>query len=225
MSSVEELRARIAKLSIEVDLQKEVLKNLEKNKSIAQRQLNAFLDPVACLPVEISSDISLQSLPRRSEPSAQKVPMLLLSFLKRSSPKALRELVISRAAGPVGTELVECLLLIPSLTRLEMWWPQSQLFIDLLTALAESPSLLSGLNSLAVCIYPSRVVNLSSCWTALLHALVSCRAHVRQVQIEVLQDKVNEDIAVKPAEEILSAFRELTGEGMQLYIGSKSNFI
>ncbi|KAJ7640369.1 hypothetical protein DFH06DRAFT_1301961 [Mycena polygramma] len=440
MSSVEELRARIAKLSIEVDLQKEVLKNLEKDKSLAQRQLNAFLDPVARLPLEISSDIFLQSLPpHRSEPGARKVPMLLLnvsntwtdialstpalwtsmhivfpcakgfeecvkswiprarnqplsislrgpadpgdfdsavrtiiwqhsrqlqrlelcyeddeeegthyvevdffgygvttpgplplletltirssteiewgafpgrqilellrsapnliecvfdrlmpmkdvypenstnlvhpnlrrlmfgkrgkipngddnilpclslpaletlsvplgeissanflSFLKRSSPTALRELIIGRAARLVGTELVECLLLIPSLARLEMWWPRSELFIDLLAALAESSSLLSGLDSLAIRIYPSAVDDFSACWTALLHALSSRRAHVRHVQIEVFQDEFNREVAFKPAEDILSALKELTAEGMQLYIGlkgGKSNFI
>ncbi|KAJ7640358.1 hypothetical protein DFH06DRAFT_1301955 [Mycena polygramma] len=54
MPSVEELRANIAKLSTEIDLQKQLLKNLERDKNVMQRQLNAVLDPVARLPLEIS---------------------------------------------------------------------------------------------------------------------------------------------------------------------------
>ncbi|KAJ6558194.1 hypothetical protein B0H19DRAFT_1376676, partial [Mycena capillaripes] len=62
-SDAQELRARIEKISTEIDLQKEVLKNLEREKTLAQRQLNNVLDPIALLPLEISSEIFLQSLP------------------------------------------------------------------------------------------------------------------------------------------------------------------
>ncbi|KAJ7640372.1 hypothetical protein DFH06DRAFT_1000585, partial [Mycena polygramma] len=61
-------------------MQKELLKTLEQHKSLAQRQLNAALDPVARLPLEISSAIFQQSLPYFAErkPSVDNGPMLLL---------------------------------------------------------------------------------------------------------------------------------------------------
>jgi hypothetical protein len=55
--SVKELRARIEKISDEIELQKKFLAKLLSDKSLVQRQLNAVLDPVARLPPEISSDI------------------------------------------------------------------------------------------------------------------------------------------------------------------------
>jgi hypothetical protein len=80
MPGVQELRARIDKLSAEIELQKELLKKLEHDKSLVQRQLNAALDPVARLPLEISSEIFLQSLPTYPKPSPRVVPMLLLNI-------------------------------------------------------------------------------------------------------------------------------------------------
>ncbi|KAJ7187151.1 hypothetical protein C8R46DRAFT_285177 [Mycena filopes] len=60
MSVVEELEARIDKISDDIELQKEVLRRLEQGKSAVQRQLNAIRDPVARLPLELSSEIFLQ---------------------------------------------------------------------------------------------------------------------------------------------------------------------
>ncbi|KAJ6558236.1 hypothetical protein B0H19DRAFT_1376709 [Mycena capillaripes] len=80
MSDVSELRARIEKLSIEIDVQTEVLKHLEREKSLAQRQLNDVLDPIARLPLEISSEIFLHSLPPLPDPDACHVPHLLLNI-------------------------------------------------------------------------------------------------------------------------------------------------
>ncbi|KAJ6510728.1 hypothetical protein C8R45DRAFT_892247 [Mycena sanguinolenta] len=76
--SAEALRARIVKLDSEIggktDLK--VLKQLRQDKSLAQRQLNAILDPVERLPLEISSEIFLETFPT---PEARYVaPMLLL---------------------------------------------------------------------------------------------------------------------------------------------------
>ncbi|KAF7336746.1 F-box domain-containing protein [Mycena venus] len=78
--SVEELEARIAKLSVDIDLQKEVLRQLESQKSAAQRQLNAIRDPVARLPLEISSEIFLLCLPSGGpKPEPPAAPILLLN--------------------------------------------------------------------------------------------------------------------------------------------------
>ncbi|KAJ6516810.1 hypothetical protein C8R47DRAFT_405371 [Mycena vitilis] len=79
MPTVEELQARITTLSTKIDVQKNVLRSLEKEKSLAQRQLNSVLDPVARLPLEISSEIFLQSLPPFPKAGAEHVPMLLLN--------------------------------------------------------------------------------------------------------------------------------------------------
>ncbi|KAJ6523347.1 hypothetical protein B0H19DRAFT_1201903 [Mycena capillaripes] len=77
--SIEELQARIDKLSTYIDLQKEIIKQLEHSKSAAQRQLNALRDPVAQLPLEISSEVFFQCLPETPTPDARAVQMLLLN--------------------------------------------------------------------------------------------------------------------------------------------------
>jgi hypothetical protein len=80
--SVQELRARIDKLSIEIlyILQGELRRKLEKDRSLVQQQLNAVMDPVARLPLELSSEIFLYCLPPRPKPAAHNVPMLLLKI-------------------------------------------------------------------------------------------------------------------------------------------------
>ncbi|KAJ6581673.1 hypothetical protein B0H19DRAFT_1369955 [Mycena capillaripes] len=80
--AVQEVQARIAKLSADIDLQKEFLKQLERSKSNAQRELNVLRDPVAQLPLEISTEIFLQCLPEPPffpTPGAIAAPMLLLN--------------------------------------------------------------------------------------------------------------------------------------------------
>ncbi|KAJ7472172.1 hypothetical protein FB451DRAFT_1559305 [Mycena latifolia] len=79
--SVQELQARISEVSADIDRQKEVLTKLEKSKTALQRQLNAVRDPVARLPLEISSEIFVQCLPPITpRPGARHVPMLLLNI-------------------------------------------------------------------------------------------------------------------------------------------------
>ncbi|KAJ7853683.1 hypothetical protein B0H14DRAFT_3136792 [Mycena olivaceomarginata] len=76
------LRARIDELSSAIDLQKALLKKLEDDRSFSQRQLNALMDPMARLPLEISSEIFLQTLDPflRARPGAYYIPMLLLNI-------------------------------------------------------------------------------------------------------------------------------------------------
>ncbi|KAJ7457906.1 hypothetical protein B0H11DRAFT_202804 [Mycena galericulata] len=78
--SVKELKARIKKITADIEQQKEVLKKLEHSKSLVQRQLNNARDPVARLPPEISSEIFTQCLPLLAEPGAHNIPMLLLNI-------------------------------------------------------------------------------------------------------------------------------------------------
>ncbi|KAJ7766894.1 hypothetical protein B0H16DRAFT_375075 [Mycena metata] len=79
--SAHELQAHIDTISAEIEAQKEVLSHLERRRGAVQRQLNAIKDPVARLPLEISSEIFLQCLPSEfqvGETSSYVAPMLLL---------------------------------------------------------------------------------------------------------------------------------------------------
>ncbi|KAJ7687690.1 hypothetical protein B0H17DRAFT_1136049 [Mycena rosella] len=79
--SIAELQCRIDKLSADIIRQKEVLTNLERSKSGAQRQLNAFRDPMARLPLEISSEIFVLCLGSSlAQTRARCAPMLLLNI-------------------------------------------------------------------------------------------------------------------------------------------------
>ncbi|KAJ7509529.1 hypothetical protein B0H11DRAFT_1251758 [Mycena galericulata] len=78
--SVHELEARIEKLSAEIARQKELLTDLEKSKSLVQRQLNAVREPMARLPLEISSEIFVRCLPPFPQHGIQHFPMLFLNI-------------------------------------------------------------------------------------------------------------------------------------------------
>ncbi|KAJ7449978.1 hypothetical protein B0H11DRAFT_1822235 [Mycena galericulata] len=78
--SVEELQARIEKISADIEQQKKILNDLERMKRLAHRQLNTLRDPVARLPLEVSSEIFTQCLPVLAEHGAHNIPMLLLNI-------------------------------------------------------------------------------------------------------------------------------------------------
>ncbi|KAJ7641585.1 hypothetical protein FB45DRAFT_359769 [Roridomyces roridus] len=77
--SIPDLEARVEGLSWNIERQREILRKLERDKSLVQRQLNAARDPVARLPLEISSEIFLQCIPPQPVPEADKAPMFLLN--------------------------------------------------------------------------------------------------------------------------------------------------
>ncbi|KAJ6510695.1 hypothetical protein C8R45DRAFT_1161560 [Mycena sanguinolenta] len=62
---VEELRAHIVKLDTEIVLQRKLLRELKNDRTVARRQLNELIDPVARLPLEISSGIFLHCAANR----------------------------------------------------------------------------------------------------------------------------------------------------------------
>ncbi|KAJ7754086.1 hypothetical protein B0H16DRAFT_1543624 [Mycena metata] len=81
--SIPELEALVDRLSADIELQKAVLKQLERSKSAAQRQLNTLRDPLTRLPLEISSEIFVKCLPPgplHPQPSARAPPLLLLNI-------------------------------------------------------------------------------------------------------------------------------------------------
>ncbi|KAJ6525081.1 hypothetical protein DFH09DRAFT_1286250 [Mycena vulgaris] len=78
--SVAVLQAHIEEVSTEIERQKEVLQKLEHKKSALKRQLNDVRDPVARLPLEISSENFTLCLPSDPELGARHVPILFLNI-------------------------------------------------------------------------------------------------------------------------------------------------
>ncbi|KAJ7762044.1 hypothetical protein DFH07DRAFT_707650, partial [Mycena maculata] len=79
----------IDKISVDIERQKEVQRTLEAKKILLRRQLNAFLDPVARMPLEISSEIFIQCLPSLPVPGARRFPMFFLNLCKAWTAIAL----------------------------------------------------------------------------------------------------------------------------------------
>ncbi|KAJ7453690.1 hypothetical protein B0H11DRAFT_272109 [Mycena galericulata] len=79
--SAEELQvqALIEEISANIERQEEVLRQLRYNKCAAQSRLNAIRDPVARLPLEISSSIFVNCLDWFPKPGARQAPMLFLN--------------------------------------------------------------------------------------------------------------------------------------------------
>ncbi|KAF7348076.1 F-box domain-containing protein [Mycena sanguinolenta] len=82
MSSAQSLQARIDELSLAIEHQKQILRDLEKSLSDARRELNAALDPMARLPLEISSEIFVQCLPCSPRPHPREAPTLFLNICR-----------------------------------------------------------------------------------------------------------------------------------------------
>ncbi|KAJ6525080.1 hypothetical protein DFH09DRAFT_1286249 [Mycena vulgaris] len=92
--SAEEIQARIAQVSAVIERQKEVLQKLERSKRVLQRQLNDVRDPVARLPLEISSEIFSLCLPSRPQPGA--------GYVKATLQRSLGSLAQTRAQSPLA---------------------------------------------------------------------------------------------------------------------------
>ncbi|KAF7361513.1 F-box domain-containing protein [Mycena sanguinolenta] len=81
--SLQELCARLSELNaVEIDTRPDLQKvseKLQRDKILVQRQLNAVRDPIARLPLELSSEIFLRSLSPFPKPGVSHAPMLLLN--------------------------------------------------------------------------------------------------------------------------------------------------
>ncbi|KAJ6544576.1 hypothetical protein DFH09DRAFT_1389882 [Mycena vulgaris] len=89
MASVASLHARIDELSLAITRQKEILQDLEQRKSDIQSDLNSILDPLARVPLELSSDIFLRCLPDKPFPHATPAPLLFLNVCRSWSKIAI----------------------------------------------------------------------------------------------------------------------------------------
>ncbi|KAJ7269535.1 hypothetical protein C8J57DRAFT_1716624 [Mycena rebaudengoi] len=123
-SSVALLRARVANVSSTIVSQKKALEDLDRvvndletTKSDLQRQLNTLLDPLARLPLEISSEIFLLCLPEDCRcPNTSHAPMLLLNIcgiwrdIALSTPSLWSALHVEFPRTPGFRHLFECWL-------------------------------------------------------------------------------------------------------------------
>jgi hypothetical protein len=152
----------------------------------------------------------------------------LFSFLKRSSPP-LRDLVLSEGKEHHLFRLADCLRLVPTLSHLGLAavaWPPSyasRLMGASFAALgnSESPPLLPNLHSLVLFSPTMQDFPLQ----ALYHAVSARRTQLRvvQVKLRVLPDSAS--LMQQPMADILTAFRELAADGMQIYIGAEGRNI
>ncbi|KAK7031559.1 F-box domain-containing protein [Favolaschia claudopus] len=83
------LWARVAKLDNEIKAHRELLKQLEREKSQTQYELNMVRDPMSRLPFEISSQIFIHTLNGFAQPGPARIPTLFLSVCNSWSSIAL----------------------------------------------------------------------------------------------------------------------------------------
>ncbi|KAJ6494167.1 hypothetical protein DFH09DRAFT_946859, partial [Mycena vulgaris] len=89
MAFVAALQARIEELSLAIHRQKDILRDLEQTKSDVQSDLNDILDPMARLPVEISSDVFMHCMLDKSIPHVNRPPLLFLNICRLWSKIAI----------------------------------------------------------------------------------------------------------------------------------------
>ncbi|KAJ7500761.1 hypothetical protein B0H11DRAFT_1714232, partial [Mycena galericulata] len=89
METVHELRRRVEDISSAIKHHRQVLVDLEKERSAIQNELNCILDPMTRLPLEISSDILFRCLPRPAQSAPLQAPTIFLSISHSWSSIAL----------------------------------------------------------------------------------------------------------------------------------------
>ncbi|KAK7064916.1 hypothetical protein R3P38DRAFT_2827026 [Favolaschia claudopus] len=82
-SVIAELQEHLSKLALAIEVQKEILRDLEKQQSQALSRLNNCFDPVARLPLELQSEIFLCCLPSQELTVNTRGPPLLFLRVSR----------------------------------------------------------------------------------------------------------------------------------------------
>ncbi|KAJ6590733.1 hypothetical protein DFH09DRAFT_870943, partial [Mycena vulgaris] len=80
---------RLEDLASAIAHHQEIIRDLEKTRTAVHRDLNAILDPMARLPLEISSDIFTRCLPAIPRADPLTAPMVLLKVCNSWSNIAL----------------------------------------------------------------------------------------------------------------------------------------
>ncbi|KAF7361490.1 F-box domain-containing protein [Mycena sanguinolenta] len=163
--------------------------------------------------------LSLPSLQALSLPMRSLYINDVMDFFKKSAPP-LQELVLGWEryySLSNSARLHDCLRLIPSLARLKLRGPHSALVTELFAALDNSPSLLPNLSSLII-IVRRRAINLSpvisdAAWSTLLRVVST-----RRMQLGILSTDM-------PAADVVTAFRQLVSDGLDIYIGTKEDLV
>ncbi|KAJ7666940.1 hypothetical protein DFH06DRAFT_956473, partial [Mycena polygramma] len=88
--------------STEIELQRQLLEKLEKDKSLFQRELNGLLNPVTRLPFDLSSAIFLRTLPFYPRPGVNNVPLLFLHVCS-----AWRDIALSTPALWANIQMID----------------------------------------------------------------------------------------------------------------------
>jgi hypothetical protein len=154
--------------------------------------------------------LSYISLPGLQTLSVLRDASNLFSFLKHSLPP-LQELILGEYS-PSLVPLVECLRLVPTLTRFKLCRSSVYLVAEFFAALAESYPVVPNLHSLTIYLNSSTITD--SSWKTLLRALSSRRTQLQIVHIGMIFGSP----ALAP--EILDGFRQLAADGMQVYVGT-----
>ncbi|KAJ7745218.1 hypothetical protein DFH07DRAFT_1063241 [Mycena maculata] len=121
-SAVAKLRTRIEGISLSIARQKEILQDLEKQKSAAQGELNAILDPMSRMPLEISSDIFTRCLSTSPTFLPRDAPSLFLNVCRAWRNIALGTPSLWAAINDEGIQVAE----LPKLV--EAWISRARTF-------------------------------------------------------------------------------------------------
>ncbi|KAJ7434805.1 hypothetical protein B0H11DRAFT_2116125 [Mycena galericulata] len=145
----------------------------------------------------------------------------ILAFLKRSSPP-LRELVFGDGfTSDDVTQLDECLRLVPTLVRFDLYWPFTR-DMGAVFNMAFAESVLGfppNLRSLTVRTYSGDTIP-NSFLEALLHLLTG--RHLQITELKIILSTWLSDLK----EGIRIGFQRLVADGMEVYIGTEAqNFI
>ncbi|KAJ6510706.1 hypothetical protein C8R45DRAFT_964923 [Mycena sanguinolenta] len=151
--------------------------------------------------------LSLPALEVLSLPMRTVVGDDLRRFIERSAPP-LQELAMGWTYHETDSvHLHKCLHLIPSLTRFQMWRPETPIVVELFAALADSPSLLPNLRRLTVHTLSIMHSLPDSFWRAVVH-MVSAR----RVQLHL------EAFLEAPPSDVLAALQELVNDGVEIHL-------
>ncbi|KAJ7641692.1 hypothetical protein FB45DRAFT_900794 [Roridomyces roridus] len=135
----------------------------------------------------------------------------ITSFLWGSKPP-LQELIVWDTDTDDADGLYNLLNIVPAVTRLELKYPKPSIMGDLFTRLAETPcTILPSLQTLRI---PCTLGHFSVFhWEATSRMLATRRTRLRSLQLVGLPG------GVRVPANVLSAFRELSAEGMEIQIG------
>jgi hypothetical protein len=132
----------------------------------------------------------------------------LCRFLKRSAAP-IQKLVIGAGSGVRSSVLHECMLLLPSLASLQIYWNSPHPADAVYSALVDSPSLLPNLRHLEIRVSTKDPIS-SASWKALVSVVSTRRVEFNVRRVHSLP------------QDVFAAFRALVVDGVRISIGTAS---